>query len=179
MWPSHVLIEVTKVIKIKFFEFFLLSLKLTNVICLEILSDLSQFGNSLAWCKYALRENLHKCSRIKATFVSNIFFWLWPGFCTLGNFFLYLLVNERPIRDLLCTEWDLPKREDRFMSLEWNNRKWSLNQLHECKSRTRWVMYYIDYGDGANYHPLPLLETVAAVAYFNLVIVKREWRNLI
>ena len=35
-------------------------------------------------------------------------------------------------------------------------------------------MYYIDYGDGANYHPLPLLETVAAVAYFNLVIVKRE-----
>ena len=40
-------------------------------------------------------------------------------------------------------------------------------------------MYYIDQGDGANYHPLPLLETVAAVAYSNLVIVKQEWQNLI
>ena len=35
-------------------------------------------------------------------------------------------------------------------------------------------MSYIDPGDGANYHPLLLLETVAAVAYLNLVIVKRE-----
>ena len=35
-------------------------------------------------------------------------------------------------------------------------------------------MYYIDQGDGANYHPLPLLETVAAVVYLNLVIVKQE-----
>ena len=29
-------------------------------------------------------------------------------------------------------------------------------------------MYYIDHGDGVNYHPLPLLETAAAVAYLNL-----------
>ena len=35
-------------------------------------------------------------------------------------------------------------------------------------------MSYIDPRDGANYHPLLLLETVAAVAYLNLVIVKRE-----
>ena len=31
----------------------------------------------------------------------------------------------------------LSKRGERFMSLEWGNRKLSLNQLHECKSRTR------------------------------------------
>ena len=84
-----------------------------------------------------------------------------------------------PIRDLLCTELDLSKRGERFMSLEWGNRKLSLNQLHECKSRTRRVLFYIDHGDGANYHPLFLFETVAAVAYLNLVIVQREWRNLI
>ena len=54
------------------------------------------------------------------------------------------------------------------MSSEWGNRKLSLNQLHECKSRPRWVMYYIDHGDGANYHPLFLLETAAAVVYLNL-----------
>ena len=29
-------------------------------------------------------------------------------------------------------------------------------------------MFYIDHGDGANYHPLPLLETAAAVVYLNL-----------
>ena len=29
-------------------------------------------------------------------------------------------------------------------------------------------MYYIDHRDGANYHPLPLLETAAAVVYLNL-----------
>ena len=40
-------------------------------------------------------------------------------------------------------------------------------------------MYYIDQGDGVNYHPMPLLETVAAVVYLNLVIVKREWQHLI
>ena len=86
-----------------------------------------------------------------------------------------------PIRDLLCTEWDLPKRKERFILLEWGNRKLSLNQLHECKSRTRWVMYFIDYGDGANYHPLPLLETAAAVAYLNLTgycqtrMIKFDW----
>ena len=84
-----------------------------------------------------------------------------------------------PIRDLLRTVLDLSKRGERFMSLEWGNRKLSLNQLHECKSRTRWVLFYIDHGDGANYHPLLLLETVAAVAYLNLAIVKREWRNFI
>ena len=35
-------------------------------------------------------------------------------------------------------------------------------------------MYYIDQGDGVSYHPLPLLETVAAVVYLNLVFVKEE-----
>ena len=50
----------------------------------------------------------------------------------------------------------------------------SPNQLHECKSRARVVMYYIVQGYGANYHPLLLLETGVAVAYLNLVIVKRE-----
>ena len=35
-------------------------------------------------------------------------------------------------------------------------------------------MYYIVQGYGANYHPLLLLETGVAVAYLNLVIVKRE-----
>ena len=44
------------------------------------------------------------------------------------------------------------------MSLEWGNRKLPLNQLHECKSSARWVMYYIDQGDGANYHPCPFLK---------------------
>ena len=29
-------------------------------------------------------------------------------------------------------------------------------------------MFYIDHGDGANYHALPLLETAAAVVYLNL-----------
>ena len=60
------------------------------------------------------------------------------------------------------------------MLIEWGNRKLSLNQLHECKSGTRWVLFYIDHGDGVNYHPLFLLETVVAVAYLNLIIVKRE-----
>ena len=41
----------------------------------------------------------------------------------------------------------------------------SPNQLHECKSRARVVMYYIVQGYGANYHPLLLLETGVAVAY--------------
>ena len=35
-------------------------------------------------------------------------------------------------------------------------------------------MYYIEQGDGANYQPLPLLETLAAVVYLSLVIVKQE-----
>ena len=35
-------------------------------------------------------------------------------------------------------------------------------------------MYYIDPGDGVNYHPLLILEAVAAAAYLKLVIVKRE-----
>ena len=35
-------------------------------------------------------------------------------------------------------------------------------------------MSYIDHGDVAKYHPLALLETVAAVVYLNLVTVKRE-----
>ena len=56
------------------------------------------------------------------------------------------------------------------MSLEWANRKFSLNQL---KVGLDGVLLYIDHGDGANYHPLFLLETVAAVAYLNLVIVKK------
>ena len=34
-------------------------------------------------------------------------------------------------------------------------------------------MFYIDHGDGADYHPLLLLETVAAVVHLNMVIVKR------
>ena len=72
-----------------------------------------------------------------------------------------------------------PKEKKRFMSLDWGNRKLSPNQLHECKSRARVVMYYIVQGYGANYHPLLLLETGAAVACLNLVIVKREWQNLI
>ena len=38
-----------------------------------------------------------------------------------------------------------------------------LNQIRQCKSRTRWVIYCIDHGDVSKYHPLPLLETVAAV----------------
>ena len=60
------------------------------------------------------------------------------------------------------------------MLLERGNRKLSLNQLHEYKSRTRRVLFYIDHGDGANYHPVLLLETVAVVPYLNLVIIKRE-----
>ena len=35
-----------------------------NIICLKILIDLSQFGNSLACYKYAVWENLHKGIRI-------------------------------------------------------------------------------------------------------------------
>ena len=98
------------------------------------------------------------------------------------NWSQVLMYRCGAIRDLLSTEWDPPKREERFMSLEWGNRKLSLNQLHECKSKARWVMYYIDQGDGANYNPptpLLLLETFAAVVYLNLVIVKWEWQNLI
>ena len=37
----------------------------------------------------------------------------------------------------LMHRFDLSKRGERFMSLEWGNRKLSLNQLHECRSRTR------------------------------------------
>ena len=59
-----------------------------------------------------------------------------------------LIYRCSAIRDLLSTEWDPPKREERFMSLKWGNRKLSLNQLHECKSKARWVMYHIDQGDG-------------------------------
>ena len=63
MWLSHVHMEVTKIIKIKLLNFFLLPLKL-NIIFLKILSDLSQFDNPFACCKYTVRENLHKGSRI-------------------------------------------------------------------------------------------------------------------
>ena len=45
MWPSHVLIEVTRVIKLRFLNFSS-AFEVTNNICLKILSDLSQFGNS-------------------------------------------------------------------------------------------------------------------------------------
>ena len=42
----------------KVFDFFLLPF------CLKILSSLSQFGNSLIFCKYAERKNLLKVSRM-------------------------------------------------------------------------------------------------------------------
>ena len=49
MWPSHVLMEVTKKKTMKFWNFFFSSaFEVTSIICLKILSDLSQFGNSLA-----------------------------------------------------------------------------------------------------------------------------------
>ena len=86
------------------------------------------------------------------------------------------MTYKRPIRDMRmrCTDWDLPKRKERFMSLECGNRKVFVNQLKQCKNRARWVMYYIDHGDGAKYHPLPLLETVAAVVNLKPVTVRWE-----
>ena len=62
MWPSYVLIELTKVKK-KVFKCFLLPLKL-NIICLRILAELPQFGNPFTCCKYAVCENQRKGSRI-------------------------------------------------------------------------------------------------------------------
>ena len=53
MRPSHVLTEVTKEIKIKFLNFYS-AFEVTNIIWWKILSQLSQFGNSLGWCKYAV-----------------------------------------------------------------------------------------------------------------------------
>ena len=71
--------------KNKVFEFFLLRLRLFIWSVWKFLFDLSQFGNSLACCKYAVCENLLKGSRINRNNLSLEYIFL--TFRTLGSFF--------------------------------------------------------------------------------------------
>ena len=50
-----------------------------------------------------------------------------------------------------------PKGKERFISLKWGNKKLSLNYLREWKSKTTWVMCYIDHKEVQNVTPFLLL----------------------
>ena len=71
--------------------------EVTNIICLKILSDLPQFGNSLAYCKCAVCENLLKGSSInRSKLCLDYIFLTLNKFLHTGQFFFFLRKKYAP-----------------------------------------------------------------------------------